>query len=195
MHNICAVCTCRLLGTCLSVFADSVCVYHREKPLRAVVFFYYFHWCTATILQLLSPKKTAVTNKTSAHVFGRPRRSDSTPTTLCRCAPLQLAFKSTSRTNGFVSPPHVAPESFRPNRHINEQAVAGKELLRCIFLSCCGWSVACWKSRTLQKTTSVVVVLKDVRKSLQEEYRFYKCWQSNYPIGIQQLGSPARLVQ
>lgn len=153
MHNIFIYCQTRpqhVLVDCWKPVAHvsnvclrlpTVAVFIAEKSLYELLCFYFpslMHHNTIT----------AVTNKTAAYLFGRPRQSDSTLTTLCHCALLQLAFKSTTSTNRLMSPPHVAPEPLQTTithklLHPPAEAARLNAIVRRVHFSALLWLISC----------------------------------------------------
>lgn len=132
------------------------------------IYFIFSLSCTATILQLPSPKKTAVPNKTSPHVFGRPRRSDSTPATLLPLcsSPAGLQVHLSSRGSCCLRSSPLNLNLSKPNRHSNAQALRSSSRgshsqQRCWKGGCSGVvSVRLWLVSCLLKLSNAPNLLK-----------------------------------
>lgn len=128
----------------------SGCVYHREKPLRGVVFSFCSQRCTATIIQLPSQKQLWLTKPPLTCLAIRAGVVSLQPHR--RCALLTLAFKSSTQANvaSNTSPLNLPTLGTISHKLLDPPNLGGRSeqcswVVRCIFLSCSGCSVACWK--------------------------------------------------
>lgn len=133
----------------LAVFTEKWLCLSQTKASERCCVFILSRWCTATIIQLPSQKQLWLTKQPlpclaihAGVVSLQPHR---------RCAPLTLAFKSTTQANGFVSPLNLPTPRTITHKLLYPPTKAARRseqccwVVRCICLSCSGCSVACWK--------------------------------------------------